>query len=99
VPSSGTELAIVNLTIENSGYEAFETSKTYFSAVVNGVAYKYDSTCYANDLLPDTKIADGGIAKGNVTFTLPAATLGSDIALQYTGPGTYEISWVKNGMQ
>jgi len=95
IPGSGTQLVIVNLIIENRGYAEFETNINYFSAVVNGVAQIYDSECYANDLLPETKIASGGVAKGNVPYTLPVLTRNSSFTMQYTGPGHYNISWIR----
>ena len=98
-PSSGNELVIANITIENHGYNAFETNKDYFSAVVKGVSYKYDSKRFANDLLPDTKIANAEKATGNMTFTLPDATFGSDITLKYTGPDEYNIIWINQNLR
>ena len=95
IPGSGTQLVIVNLIIENRGYAEFETNINYFSAVVNGVAHNYDPECYANDLLPETKIASGGVAKGNVPYTLPVLTRNSSFTMQYTGPGHYNISWIR----
>jgi len=99
VPSSGNELVITNISIENHGYNAFETNKDYFSADVNGVPYKYDSERCANDLLPDTKITNGQNAAGNVTYTLPDATLSYDITLRYIGPGEYNIRWINQNLR
>ena len=93
LPSSGTELAIVNVTIENQGYDTFAANKNYFSAVVNGVTYNYDSSCSANDLLPDTNIVNGDKATGNITYILPEPTL--DFTMQYNGPVKYNINWIK----
>jgi len=89
---------ITNINIENHGYDAFETNKDYFSAIVNGVPYKFDPERYANNLLPDTKIANAEKAAGNITFTLPDPTLGSDIKLKYTGPGEYNITWINQNI-
>lgn len=91
-PSSGTNLVLVNLIVENHGYDMFETNKAYFSVVVNSIVYNYDSSCFANDILPDTKVANGGTATGNVTFALPEPV--GDITMQYTGPGHYNIEWI-----
>jgi hypothetical protein len=98
-PSSGDELVITSISIENHGYNAFETNKEYFSAVVKGVPYKYDSERLANDLLPDTKIANAEKATGNMTFTLPDSTFGSDITLNYAGPGEYNIVWINQNLR
>ncbi len=86
---------MVNFNIENRGYPEFESNKNYFSAVVDGAAYDYDSECYATDLLPETKIANGGTAKGNVPYTLPVLTRNSSFTMNYTGPGNYDIRWIK----
>ena len=94
LPSSDSELVIANFSIENQGYDAFDTDKTYFSAIVKGVDYKYDSDCYANNLLPDTEMMNGDKVKGNVPYTLPNLTMGTDITWQYTGPGEYDITWI-----
>ena len=94
LPSSDSELVIAQFSVENQGYPEFETNKTYFSAVVKGSSFSYDSSCYANDLLPDTKIAKGGTTQGNVPFNLPNLTMDPDITWQYTGPGKYNIEWV-----
>ncbi len=94
LPSSDSELVIAQFSVENQGYPEFEINKTYFSAVVKGGIYNYDSSCYANDLLPDTKIGNGGISQGNVPFNLPDLTMDPDITWQYSGPGKYSIEWV-----
>jgi len=91
-------LVITNVSIENHGYNAFETNKEYFAAVVNGVPYKFDSNRFANNLLPTTQIADDEEATGNITFTLPDATLGSDMTLTYTGPGRHNIIWINQNL-
>ena len=94
LPSSSSKLVIANFSIENLGYDAFETNKTDFSAVVKGKTYNYDTSCPANHLLPDSKIGNGETIKGNVTFELPELTMDSDITWRYTGPGKYNIEWV-----
>jgi hypothetical protein len=81
------------MTIVNHGYDSFEVNKNYFTAVADGVKYNYDSTCYAQDILQDTKIANGETAKGNVTFTLPNPAF--QFTMQYTGPGKYNINWIQ----
>ncbi len=97
-PGSGDELVITNINIENHGYNEFETNKGYFSAIVRGVPYKFDPQRYVNNLLPDTKIANAEKAAGNITFTLPDATFGSDITLKYTGPEEYNITWINKNI-
>jgi hypothetical protein len=94
LPSSSSELTIASFTIENQGYDSFQSNPTYFSAVVKGSTYNYDSSCYANNILTDAKIANGGTVQGNVTFKLPELTKDTDITWQYVGPGKYNIEWV-----
>jgi len=40
-------------------------------------------------------ITNGDSTRGNVTYTLPVLTEGTDITWQYTGPGKYNINWIK----
>ncbi len=94
LPSSDSELVIATFTVENQGYPEFEINKNYFSAVVKGTAYLYDSSCYVSDLLPDTNLVNGGTAAGNVPYQLPHLTLDPDITWQYAGPGNYNIEWI-----
>jgi hypothetical protein len=61
---------------------------------VKGTAYNYDSSCFASELLPDTKIVNGGTAQGNVPYQLPHLTMDPDISWQYTGPDKYNIVWI-----
>jgi len=93
LPSSGTELAIANVTIVNHGYDSFDVNKNYFAAVVNGVNYRYDSSCYALNILPDVRLANGDTTTGNITFTLPQPSY--QFSMQYTGPGKYNINWIE----
>ncbi len=97
LPSSVSELVIANFSIENRGYDTFATNKNYFSAVVKGTSYSYDSSCYANELLPDTEITNGNAVKGNVPYTLPELTMNPDIIWHYVGPEQYNIKWVNLG--
>ncbi len=94
LPSSGTVTAVVNVSIQNLGYDSFESNKDYFSAVVKGTAYAYDSSCYVNDLLADSKMMNGQTMVGNLIFRVPATASASDITLQYTGPVNHEIVWI-----
>lgn len=87
---------MVIVSLQNLGYDSFESNRDYFSAVVEGTAYSYDSACYANDLLPDTKIVNGQTMAGNLTFKVPATAAASDITLQYSGPVKYDIDWIKD---
>lgn len=95
LPSSGTVLTVVTLTIQNLGYDKFESNKNYFSAVVRGETYPYDSSCYANDLLPDTGVFKGETLTGNLTFTVPDPASPSDIIIQYSSPAKYDINWIR----
>ena len=94
LPSSDSKLVIANFGIQNQGYDAFETSKTDFSAIIKGKTYNFSSRYPANNLLPDSKIRNGETIKGDVTFELPELTMDPDITWQYTGPGKYNIEWV-----
>jgi hypothetical protein len=92
LPSSGTATMVVTLNIENHGYDVFEISKTYFSVVAKGIAYK-NSDCYVSSPIADTTIPNGGVLEGIIPFTVPGAI--SDVSMQYTGSGKYNIEWIK----
>jgi hypothetical protein len=96
-PASGKVYLVVNMTIQNRGYDKFEVNPFYFKVVVDSVAYSYS---IASSALGDegytylgvASVLDGGKISGALAFEVPKGY--SLYSMQYNGFSTYTINWV-----
>lgn len=93
IPGSGTSNLIVNLTIDNHGYDSFEANKSFFSVVAKGISYP-DTDCYVADALSDSNVQNGGTLNGAIPFAVPSMT--NEFTMKYIGPGSYNIKWIEH---
>lgn len=98
-PGSGYTYLVVNLDIENQGYDSFWTSPICFSVVVNNVEYGWTPVFALENELETTRLLDGGRITGAVAFKVPTevSTMGYEIRAtsMYKDCGTYNIEWIK----
>ena len=95
-PGPGFVYEIVNMTIQNNGYDSFDVyPQTDFYAVVDGLEYSTTAeVSYLENEFPDELgILDGGTVTGNLAFGVPEGT--TAFSMQYGGYGDYNIQWVQ----
>lgn len=82
------------MTIENKGYDAFNTSPEYFSVMVSNARFSCDT---AGSDLKTVAIPDGGKISGRLAFQVPSGTASSKVGyrLVYTGTQVYNVWWVE----
>ncbi|MCX6770754.1 MAG: DUF4352 domain-containing protein [Candidatus Micrarchaeota archaeon] len=81
-PSDGNTYVVVNVKIENHGYETFRLWSPGFRLIHNGLAYSPEASnqFLLKDTLPsNTDILDGGLLSGNIVFEVPSNLSGYDI--------------------
>ena len=94
-PSPGNVFLVVNMTINNLGYDSFSVNPFYFSLASNNI--KYSSSFYSYSLpnnLQSVDILNGGSLTGSLAFEVPSGT--ATYSMQYEGIfTTYNIQWIK----
>jgi hypothetical protein len=92
-PSSGYVYLVVDMTIENQGYDSFSSNPFYFSVVINNVKY---STAFVTELeneLQPVDVLNGGTVQGKLAFEVPTGT--TTFSPIYEGFSNYNIQWVR----
>lgn len=97
-PAPGKVFLLLNMEIENHGYTEFSVNPLYFSIVIDGVEYSYDSATYAIDErglapLDSVRIRDGGKTSGCLVFQIPQGKENSRYVIEYSGPGSYVFEY------
>jgi len=100
-PTPGNIYLVVNITVENDGYNSFDLGsygEVYamdFYIVANGVRHDVEAfeTGHLQNYLQPIKVPNGGEASGNLVFQVPTQT--TTFSLEYGGSGTYNIQWIK----
>ncbi len=92
---SGSVL-VLDMTIENRGYDSFKTAPEYFTVMVSNASFKYDP---AKSDLKTVELADGARLSGRLAFTVPSGTASSKVGyrLVYTGERLYNVWWTSTG--
>ena len=87
-------MLVVNMSIENRGYDSFNTSPEYFSVVVSNAKYSYDP---AGSDLKTVEIPNGGKINGTLAFRVPLGTASSKVGykLVYSGVRLYNVWWTE----
>lgn len=91
--ASGFLDLLIDVTIENNGYDSFNTSPESFAVTVG--EYSYHSS---ESDLQTVDLPDGDKIKGKLTFQVPpvAATTRVGYEIEYSGQTVYNIQWVKD---
>lgn len=83
---------ILSVSIENHGYNSFNTALEYFSVSVSNVKYFPDPDfCDLKTL----DIINGGKLNGKLAFQVPAGTPRVGYKLSYTGTRVFKIFWTE----
>ena len=97
-PESGNAFLVVDLTIENQGYDQFNMIPLGFEVTVNKTKYNADissSSDIAGVLQPQL-LKNGQSAVGKLAFEVLSTTFISDFKINYTQSAGYNIVWVRN---
>ena len=89
--SPGFVYIIVNMTIQNNGYESFDIyPQNDFYAVADSVLYSTTPVSYLENELPgEFGILDGGTVTGSLAFEVPEGT--TAFSMQYEGYGNIQL--------
>jgi hypothetical protein len=69
---SGKTFLVVDMTIENHGYDSVEINPNYFGVVIDKVAYPYDKATFSTESpLTSLALLDGGKTSGKLVFQIP----------------------------
>jgi uncharacterized repeat protein (TIGR02543 family) len=90
---SGYTYLILDLNIENNGYESFDTYEGYFYVIVNNVQYSNTPTGTENEL-EDVSLLSGGQTSGNIEFEVPQNVVSLGYQVGYSYLPQYSIKWV-----
>jgi len=86
--SQGKTFLIINMKLENHGYQTFSVNPNYFAVVIDNVAYPYDSSTFSTKSpLTSATLLDGGKTAGYLVYQVPKGT--TTYNLRYVGSGDY----------
>ena len=93
----GKTYLILNLDIENNGYDSFFVSPIALNIVINGAKYSSSmDSYYLDNSLSSVDLIDGGKISGNLAFVVPILNNYNNVSLAYdTMLGKFNIKWVK----
>lgn len=90
----GYTYLILDLDIENQGYESFSTGRSAFSVVVSNVGY--DVTYVGlDDMLKVVDLLDGGRITGKLAFEVPEDVTDVGYQVRYESVREYNIQGIK----
>ena len=92
----GYTYLILDLEIENHGYESFSTNPLNFSVVVDNVEYDTAFVFGSENELKTMDLLNGGTIRGTLAFEVPSGVSDKGYQIRYRAFLTsYEIDWVK----
>lgn len=93
-PEAGYIYLILDLDVENRGYESFSTGWGFY-VVVDRVKYSTAGTLLLENSLKSVDLLDGGRVSGRVSFEVPQDVLSLDWEPRYEGIWDYNIKWIR----
>lgn len=70
--NSGKTFLVIEMELENRGYNTVDINPNYFAVVIDKVAYPYDKATYSTESPLDTvALLDGGKTSGYLVFQIP----------------------------
>ena len=83
---------VINISIENRGYETFNTAPERFYVMVSNARFNFDP---ALSDLRTLDVPDRGKILGKLSFEVPSGTVSSKAgySLGYTGDRSYNVQW------
>ena len=87
---------VLDLHIENQGYDSFSTNPLNFSVVVNNVEYNVAFVVGLENKLKAVDLLSGGKARGTLVFEVPTEVSSGGYQIRYKAFLTkYNIEWIK----
>lgn len=94
-PEAGHVYLVLDLSIENQGYDSFSASPFYFYLVINNVKYSTALVFNLENELMSVDVLDGGRVTGKLAFEVPLEAVTRGYQITYEGFETYNIEWVR----
>ncbi len=70
--NSGKTFLVIDMELENRGYNTVDINPNYFAVVIDKVAYPYDKATYSTESpLDSVALLDGGKTSGYLVFQIP----------------------------
>lgn len=91
----GYTYLVLDLDIENRGYDSFSTNSFYFSVVVNKVEYDVAFVVGLENELKMVDLLNGGKARGTLAFEVPTEVSSVGYQIKYEAFTRYDIDWIK----
>ena len=94
IADPGYTFLVVNLEIENRGYDSFSTNPFFFSVVVSNVKYSTTFTMLDNQLKA-VDLLNGGKVVGKLAFEVPEDVPSVGYQIIYQAFKKYNIEWIE----
>jgi Domain of unknown function (DUF4352) len=92
--SSGKTFLVIDMTLENHGYNSIDVNPNYFAVVIDKVAYPYDKATFSTESpLTSLSLLDGGKTSGYLVFQIPEDK--TAYTLIYAGPEKANVIYGK----
>jgi hypothetical protein len=89
---SGRDFLILNITIDNNGYDSFNTNPYWFKVTVGNIAYRFDYHLVLMENWMTVDVLDGETFQGTIMFQIPESA--SSFTLDYESAfNEYKIVW------
>jgi uncharacterized repeat protein (TIGR02543 family) len=94
-PESGNVFLVLDMTINNQGYDSFNTNQFYFSVIVDNVEYSTAFVVHLDNKLESVDILDGGTVQGKLAFEVPEKVNILGFEVVYDAWDWYNIEWIR----
>jgi len=91
----GYTYLVLDLDIENDGYDSFSTNPFYFCVIVNNVKYDSAFVFELEDELKLVDLLDGGRVSGKLAFEVPEEVTSLGYQVKYESWEEYNIKWIE----
>ena len=92
-PDKGNIFLVLDMTIENKGYEEFNTNPNYFYVVINNIKYDYSwASSGLDNRLPTIDLLNNGKVSGQLAFEVPTGS--ANFTPLYEAWSKYNVQWV-----
>jgi hypothetical protein len=93
--SSGYIYLVLDITIENKGYDYFNTNRFGFFVIANNIKYEPAFVFSLDNELNTLDVLNGGKLRGKIAFEIPEET--SAYTLGHNNYGDYNITFINTG--